>query len=329
MRGRRGERLGDGGLDQVRRHRLVGEPAHRPARQLGLPAARVEGFGGAEPEQVLLAGSQQLPRRRAVVGDGQPAHHGHRHRGQFALDQIGRRGDLVGHRDLGDHQLVAVLVDGARVAVQHGQPRGAHRGVGLAVAPGAAHRVGDDHGDGDAQPVAQSGPQGSGTGVGIDWQQREFGPADVGPVHTGGGLNQPEPVLGDQGPALAGQHAHRLVVDQLAAQLVARLGVFGGRHQPALAFGHHLAGDHHDVAVAQPWRGGGDGSTQVVAGPEFGKPGHGQDFDRRGGAMLDRAGCRSRRHARKLQPGADHLGGRLRVAHQQRYRPHRDPLDVG
>ena len=106
------------------------------------------------------------------------------------------------------------------------------------------------------------------------------------PSTPGGGLNQPEPVLGDQGPALARQHPHRLVVDQLAAQLVALLGVLGRRHQPALAFGHHLAGDHHDVAVAQPGRGGGDGSTQIVAGPEFGKPGDGQDLDRRGGAVL-------------------------------------------
>ena len=181
----------------------------------------------------------------------------------------------------------------------------------------------------DAEPVAQPGPQRSGAGVGIDRQQREFGPADVGPVHAGGGLNQPEPVLGDQGPALARQHAHRLVVDQLAPQLVALLGVFGRRHQPALALGHHLAGDHHDVAVAQPRCGGGDGSAQVVAGPEFGKPGDGQDLDRRGGAVLDRRRIRSRRHARKLQPGADHLGGRLRVGHQQRHRPHRDPVDVG
>ena len=91
---------------------------------------------------------------------GEPAHHGHRHGGQLALDQIGGRGDLVGHRDLGDHQLVAVLVDGARIAVQHGQTRRADGGVDLAVAPGAAHRVGDDHGDGDTQPLAQSGPQG-------------------------------------------------------------------------------------------------------------------------------------------------------------------------
>ena len=262
--------------------------AHRAAQQLGLPAAHVERFGGAEPEQVFLAGAQQLSRRRAVVGDGQPTHDGHRHRGQFALDQIGRGGHLVGDRDLGDHQLVAVLVDGARVAVQHRQPRRAHGGVGLAVAPGAAHRVGDHHRDRDAEPVAQSGPQGGGAGVGIDWQQGEFGPPDVGSVHPGGGLDQPEPVLGDQGPPLARQHAHRLVVNQLAAQLVARLGVFGRRNQPALALGHHLAGDDHDVAVAQPGRCGGDGSTEVVAGPEFGKPGHGQDFDRRSGAVLGR-----------------------------------------
>ena len=140
----------------------------------------------------------------------------------------------------------------------------------------------------DAQPVTQSGAQPGGTGVGIDWQRCQFGAADVGSVHPGSGLNQPESVLGDQGSAFACQHAHRLIVDQLAAQLISGLFVLGRRYQPALALGHHLAGDHHDVAVAQPWRRGGDGSTQVVAGPEFGKPRHGQDFDRRGGAVLTR-----------------------------------------
>ena len=159
----------------------------------------------------------------------EPAHHGHRHRGQFALDQIGGRRDFVGHRDLGDDQLVAVPVDSTRISVQHGQAGRADRGVDLADAPGPAHRVGDHHRDVDAQPVAQIGAQRGGAAVGIDWQQREFGPADVGSVHARGGLNQPEPVLGDQGPALAGQHPHRLVVDQLAAQLIALLGVLGRR----------------------------------------------------------------------------------------------------
>ena len=56
MWGRRGEGLGDSGLDQLRRHRLIAEAAHRAAQQLGLPATHVKGFGGAEPEQVLFAG---------------------------------------------------------------------------------------------------------------------------------------------------------------------------------------------------------------------------------------------------------------------------------
>ena len=78
-----------------------------------------DGFCGAEPEQIFGARSQQLPGRRTVVGHGKPAHHGHWHRCQFALDQIGCRRDLVGHRDLGDHQLVAVPGDDARIPVQH------------------------------------------------------------------------------------------------------------------------------------------------------------------------------------------------------------------
>ena len=281
-----GEGRGDGGLNQLRRHRLVAEPAHRSAQQLRLLPAHFQRFGGAEPEQVFLAGSQQLPSRRAVVDDVQPAHHGDRQGGQLALDQIGGRGDLVGHRNLGHHQLVAVRIDGTRIAVQHSQTGGTDGGVDLAVAPGPAHGVGDDDGNLDTQPLAQRGAQRRGTAVGIDWQERQFGPTDIGAVDAGGGLDESEPVLGDQRPALAGQHPHRLVVDQLAAKLIALLGILRRRHQPALAFGHHLAGDHHDVAVAQPGRSGRQRGSQIVAGPEFGKPGDGQDLDRGGGTVL-------------------------------------------
>ena len=55
-------------------------------------------------------------RSRAVepssVGS-QAAHHRHRHPAELALHQVGGRRELVGHRDLGDEQLVALRVDHA------------------------------------------------------------------------------------------------------------------------------------------------------------------------------------------------------------------------
>ena len=103
---------------------------------------------------------------------------------------------------------------------------------------------------------------------------------DVGPVHAGRGLHDAQPVFGDQRSALAGKHPNGLVVDKLAAQRRLGLGVFGRGHQPTLALGQHLAGDHQDVAVAQPGRRGRERGAQVVAGAELGKPGDRQDLDR-------------------------------------------------
>ena len=90
------------------------------------------------------------------------------------FDQVGRRGDLVGDGDLGDDQLVAVPVLRPRVAVQHRQAGGADREVGLAVAPGPAHGVGDDHADRDTEPFAQPGPQRRGAAIRVGRQQRQL-----------------------------------------------------------------------------------------------------------------------------------------------------------
>ena len=133
---------------------------------------------------------------------------------------------------------------------------------------------------------AQCRPQGGGAGVGVDRQQREFGCADIGSVDPGGGLHQTDLVLSDQRAAAACQHPDRLIVDQLAAQRVPFFRVGRGGDDPALAFGHHLAGDDDDIAVAQPRRRGGDRGGQIVTGPELGKSGDGQDLDRGGRTVL-------------------------------------------
>jgi len=117
---RRGEGFGDSGLDELGRDGLVTESAYRSPEQLRLTAAERKCFLGAQPEQVLLAWTQQRARIGSVVGQREPAHHCHRNIGQLALDQVGRRGDLVGDGDFSDDQVVAVPVPRSRVAVQHG-----------------------------------------------------------------------------------------------------------------------------------------------------------------------------------------------------------------
>ena len=106
----RGERFGDRGLDELWRDRFVAESPHRTPQQLGLGAAERDGFLGAQPEQVLVAGAQQGAGVGSVVLQRQAAHDRDRNVGQLALDEVGRGGDLVGDRDLGDDELVAVPV---------------------------------------------------------------------------------------------------------------------------------------------------------------------------------------------------------------------------
>ena len=233
-----------------------------------------------------------MPGRRAVVGHGlSPRTTATGMAVSLPLTRSAAAAISSANGDLGDHQLVAVPVDGTRIVVQHSQTRRADGGIDLAVAPGAPHRVGDDHGDGDAEPFAQSGAQRRGAGVRVDWQQRQFVAADVGSVHAGGGLNQSQPVLGDQRSSLARQHAHRLVVDQLAAQPVPapRRPRGAGTSRPS-----HLDTTLLVTTTTSPSRSQGAAAAerppQIVAGPELGKPGDGQDLDRR-------RRCRARRPA--------------------------------
>jgi len=151
VRRRRGQRDGGGPAQDLRVDR-VGAKA-RTERRISTASRRPAAIASfrAQPEQVLLDGPDQVVRCRAVVHRGQAAHHGRRHAAQLALDQIGRGRDLVRHGHFGDGQLVALRVDRAGVAVQHGQPRGADRRIGLADSPRAAHGVRDHDGDLDTE----------------------------------------------------------------------------------------------------------------------------------------------------------------------------------
>ncbi|MCO5606194.1 hypothetical protein L7F22_060381 [Adiantum nelumboides] len=269
--------------------RLVGEVAGAATQQDRLAAPAGDRLLGAQPEQVLGDRPDQVTGGRAVVGQGRAAQHRDRQPAELALHQVRGRGDLVGDGDLGDEQVVALAVDGAGVAVQHRQPGRADRDVGLADPPAAPQGVGDDDADLDPEPLPQPAAEPGRAGVRVGGQQGELVAADVGAVDARGGLHDAELPGHDQRPALAGHHALGLLVDQPAAQRVALLLVGGGRHQPALDLGEHLAGDHHDVAVAQP-------------GHPLGQRG---DTD-----------------ARQLERGAGHGGGRVVVGHQQRHLAH-------
>ncbi len=174
----------------------------------------------------------------------------------------------------------------AGVAVQHRQPRGADGEVGLAVAPGPAHGVGDHHADRHPEAIAQPEAQRRGTGVGVDRQQRQLGRADVGAVHSGGRLDEPERVLGDQGAALARQHPYGFGIDELAPQRIPLIGILGCLDDAALALGHHLAGDHYHVVVTQPRRRRGDGGGEVVPWPKLRQPGYRKYLDGRCAAVV-------------------------------------------
>ena len=177
-------------------------------------------------------------------------------------------------------------VGGSGVAVQDREPGGADGDIGLSVAPGAPHGVGDDDADPDPEKGGKAGADRRGAAVRVHREQGEFGGVDIGAVHAGGGLDQPDGVLGDQGFALAGQYPHGLVVDELAAQGVPLLGVGGCADDTALGLGEHLAGDDHHVVIAQPGGGIGDRGGQIIAGPELAQPGHRDDLDGPGGSVL-------------------------------------------
>ena len=82
--------------------------------------------------------------------------------------QIGGGGQLVGDRDPGRPQLAAAGVGASAPVLQRRESRAADRHVALAVAPGAAEGVGDQHRRGRAEQLGKPRAQRPGRGVGID-----------------------------------------------------------------------------------------------------------------------------------------------------------------
>ena len=122
--------------------------------------------------------------------------------------------------------------------------------VGHALAPGAPEGVGDrppppTPGAGARRRLADP----PGRPVGVDGQQGGGPGVDVGQVHAGVGADEPVAGLGDEQIAAAAQDAHRLCS---TSRTLGRRVVGVDGHQPPLGLGHHLLGDHQDVAVGRP-----------------------------------------------------------------------------
>ena len=86
---------------------------------------------------------------------GEPADHRRRNAGELAPDQLGRSGKLVGNRDDGDRQRVAIGVGVPAQVVADDDAGSANREVDDAVAPRPACGVGDDDPHLDAEVLEQ------------------------------------------------------------------------------------------------------------------------------------------------------------------------------
>ena len=218
--------------------------------------------------------------------------------------EVGRGRGLVGQRDPGCAQLAALGVAPAAPVLERGQAGAADRHVALAMAPGAAERVGDHDGGGDAGQLAQCSAQPSRRAVGVLGQQDQpMLAAGIGRVDAGVRAHEAVAGAADQHPALGPEQVLRLVEHHLhcAGILVLRGRQLAGARarldlgqvaDTALGLGHHLVGDGEHVAVARGVLPGGGGRQQggeVVAGAHLRESG-----DRRGG-QRHRSALRSAR----------------------------------
>ena len=311
--------------------RLVGELAHRAAQQLGLLAAQLDGFGGAQPEQVVLAGPQQVARRRRRVGAG---------RGSPRTTATGIAVSLPLTRSaaaaISSATAISVTINSlpcrstrTRVAVQHRQPaapiaasvwplRHARPMVSVTTTPTVTPSR-------SRSPVAQR----RGAGVGIDGQQRQFGCADVGSVYAGGGLHQPSAF------SVISVRPLRASTRTASASISLRRSV--SRAPRDRRARRTIRPSHLDTTLlvttrTSPSRSQGAAAAIAAArsspGRNSGSPVTGRISTAAAVPCSPSAvghGC----HPRELQSGAHHLGRRRRVGHQQRHRPHRDPVDFG
>ena len=221
---------------------------------------------------------------RATPDDGDRARAG------LALRQVRGGGELIAHGDLRDEQLVPGGVDHPRVPGEHGDPGGADRRVGLAGAPRAPHGVGDEHADPAPGELCERGGERSSGAVGVLGQKRDLVRGHVRTVHARRRLHDPERVLGDKRPLNLRDDAHRLLIDQSAAQHISGLRIGGGGNKPPLDLREHLRGEYDDVTVGEALRRvpkyARESAREVVARPEIRQAVGRPDLDRTSGGVL-------------------------------------------
>ena len=157
-------------------------------------------------------------------------------------------GELVGHADLGGHQLAPGGVGGAAQVDHRGHPGAADGHVGDPLAPGPAEGVGDDH--------ATSTPRRRRRPARIRRAERSASTREqggrplghVGQVDAGVGADEAVRVsVMSRSP-----RRRRTRTDSVSTSRALAVGVVGvDGDQAALGLGHDLLGDHHHVAVAR------------------------------------------------------------------------------
>ena len=182
--------------------------------------------------------------------------------GVLVADEVSRRRDLIGDRDLRRLELAAVAVGAPAPVVERREAGAADRDVGLAEAPRPAEAVGDDDRGPGAGGGLDLGAQPPGGGVGVLGEERDgVGRGDVGGVDPGVGADPSAVGLRDQDAELGADDPPALAQDELHhARVLVVLGgelarPLAGLHRrqldhPALGLGDDLLGDDEDVAVA-------------------------------------------------------------------------------
>src|SRR5437879_5143319 len=84
-------------------------------------------------EQVAIRGTHVLLRGLGGLIEREATHDGHRAAIELSHDQLGRAGDLVGHGDLRDAQLVPFGIALTDVALERGQTRDPDGDVGVTL----------------------------------------------------------------------------------------------------------------------------------------------------------------------------------------------------
>src|SRR5256885_2804397 len=121
-------------------------------------------------EQIKLAWPDKIARAALARGIAESANNAGWCARQFAADQTGDAGQLVGNGFLGHAQPVAVRVAASAIIQQRLHAGDADGYFAQAFAPGTSEAIRDDHGNAQASGAAQRQMQRLSRAVWIQWQ---------------------------------------------------------------------------------------------------------------------------------------------------------------